>query len=197
MDTPSAINDLRHLKIVRGKRIWRPFMEKYDCQIIGEIGVFAGRNFIRMIEHTPQVAVAVDAWTNDGTLAHNDSGYSQEALDKEYEHFRSRMADKPFVKIYREYSSLAVKHFPNDYFDLIYIDADHTYSGCLADIENWYPKLKKGKFLTGDDYVRTVEPVGIRYNVKKAANDFAEKINLSVYEIPGNEWATGWAMIKE
>ena len=80
--------------------------------------------------------------------------------------------------------------------DLIYIDGDHTYEGCLSDIENWYPKVKKGGFLTGDDYIRTVDPVGIVYEVKKAVGHFALKNNLEVYEIPGNEWASGWAIIK-
>lgn len=171
-------------------------MEKYGCQIICEIGVFAGRNFIRMIEHQPQVAIAVDAWRNDGIFSHNDSGYSQEALDKQYQDFVGRMADRPFVKVYREYSIEAAKHFPDEYFDFIYIDADHTYEGCRADIESWYPKVKKGKFLCGDDYVRTQDPVGIKYEVKRAVNNFAQEKKLKVYELPGNEWATGWVIIK-
>ena len=196
MDMLEAIKDLCNLKIIRGKRFWKPFMEKYDCQTICEIGVFDGRNFIRMIEHNPKEAVAVDAWIDDGIISHHDSGYSQEALNELNKNFMIRMADKPFVKVYREYSSDAVRHFPDEYFDFIYIDADHTYEGCLSDVENWYPKIKKGKFLTGDDYVRTVNPVDVVYDVKKAVNDFAIKNNLAVYELPGNEWATGWAIIK-
>ena len=181
MNIPEAIKDLRNLKIAKQKRVWQPFMEKYNCQTICEIGVFAGRNFFPMIAHNPKTAIAIDAW---------------KALDKQYADFLGRMADKPFVKVYREYSTEAVKHFSDEYFDFIYIDGDHTYKGCLQDIEDWYPKVKKGKFLTGDDYVRAVNPDGTHYDVKRAVNDFAQKNNLVVYEIPGNKWATGWAMIK-
>ena len=147
MNLPDPVKDLQDLQIIRDKRVWQPFMEKYNCQTICEIGVFAGRNFLRMIEHKPQIAVAVDAWIDDGTFSHNDSGFSQEQLNKEYKRFMIRLADKPFAKVYREYSSDAVKHFPDEYFDLIYIDGDHTYAGCISDIENWYPKVKKGKIL--------------------------------------------------
>ena len=29
-------------------------------------------------------------------------------------------------------------------FDLLFIDGDHTYEGCLADIKTWYPRLAPG-----------------------------------------------------
>lgn len=196
MKNLQPINDLCSLEIVKDKRVWQPFMEKYDGQVICEVGVFAGRNFFPMIAHNPKVAIAVDSWTEDGVFSHNDSGLSQQALDRQYVDFINRTIDKPFVKVYREYSEIAVEHFPDEFFDFIYIDGDHTYEGCLSDIENWYPKVKKGKFLTGDDYVRTVEPIGVTYDVKRAVNDFVVKNNLAVFEIPGNQWATGWAIIK-
>ncbi len=196
MSFPEPIIDLQNIKLIRGKRYWRPFMEKYNYQVICEVGVFAGRNFGRMIEHKPKIAIGVDIWKNDEIYEHNDSKLPQESLDKLYSDLIKRFADKPYVKLIREYSSLAAAHFPDEYFDLIYIDGDHTYQGTMDDLMAWYPKLKKGKFFTGDDYNRTVYPVEVAYDVKGAVNDFCSKINLDFYEIPGNEWATGWAAIK-
>lgn len=193
MDIPKAITDLINLEIPKHRRIWKPFMEKYDCRIIGEIGIFRGENFQLMIEHKPDVAVAVDAWIDDGIISRNDSAFSQERLNEQYECFKASMMNKPFVQFYREYTFDAVKHFPDEYFDLIYIDADHTFEGCTKDVEMWYPKIKKGKFLVGDDYSHGVASrTKVKFGVIEAVDKFTQKNNLEVYRLPRN----GWAIIK-
>lgn len=193
MDIPDSIKDLQNLEIIRKKRVWKPFMEKYDCQIICELGVFQGENFELMIKHNPQVAVAVDAWIDDGTASRNDMGFSQETLDKQYSDFVAKMSDKPFVQIYRKYTSDAVKYFPDNYFDLVYVDADHTYEGCLFDIKDWYPKVKNGKFLIGDDYRSAVaHRTEVIFGVVEAVQKFAAENDLTIYELP----RYGWVIIK-
>ncbi len=187
---PEAINDLQEPRFE--DRVWKPFMEKYNCQKIAEIGVAEGENFKRMIEHNPEIAVAVDAWINDGVVSRDDLGYPQEKLNQMHDEFKTQMADKSFVQIYREYSTYAAKHFPDGYFDLIYIDADHTYRAVLGDIEDWYPKLRRGGFLIGDDYCHSVTQTGVKFGVIEAVNQFANANNLNVYELP----SYGWALIK-
>lgn len=195
MDINKAIKDLCELEFLPNNcRVWKPFMKKYGCQAICEIGVDEGENFIMMIEHNPKVAVAVDAWKNDGVISRTDSGYSQKKLDQIYAAFKTKMIGKTFVRICREYSFDAVKHFPDEYFDLIYIDADHTYEACLKDIEDWYPKVKKGKFLIGDDYVDAIAPkTGVRFEVIQAVKQFARTKNLQFHKLPN----AGWAIIRQ
>ncbi len=188
---PEAITDLRALEFMEERRVWEPFMRKYNCQRITEIGVLEGQNFKRMIEHNPEKAVAVDAWINDGVVSRDDLGYPQERLNQMHNKFKMEMAEKPFVQIYREYSVYAVSHFPDEYFDLIYIDADHSYEGCLKDIEAWYPKLKKGGFFIGDDYNDYTAPVTkVVFGVVRAVTEFCKKNNLAVYDLPSHGWAT-------
>lgn len=196
MDTPKTVIDLRALKIhpkFRHRRIWKPFMEKYNCQKICELGVFEGKNFGLMIEHEPELAVAVDAWRDDGVLSRNDSGYSQEILDKMYQDFTVRMLDKPFVKIFRDYTFNVVKLFPDEFFDLVYVDADHSYDGCLNDLKDWYPKVKKGGFLAGDDYRSLLAPLTLaKIQVVKATRKFSQLYGVEVYALPDY----GWVIIK-
>lgn len=44
--------------------------------------------------------------------------------------------------------------FNDESLDFIYIDANHSYDYVKADLEMWYPKLKKGGILSGHDYLK-------------------------------------------
>lgn len=194
MTSNKTIKDLQEIRRIRRHYIWEPFMRKYNCEVICEIGVFSGKNFEEMIRHNPEVAVAVDSWIDDGVISRNDGGLSQEMLNHLFEEFSKSMQHKPFVKIYREYSFDAVKHFKDEYFDLIYIDADHSYEGCLRDMNDWYPKVKKGRFLLGDDYrIYEGRRKGIKFGVIEAVQEFAKKNNLDFFELPH----FGWGIIKK
>lgn len=189
----NPIGDLKSLEFSRHRRIWKPFMEKFNCQTIAEIGVFEGENFRRMIEHGPLFAIGVDAWVDDGIISRNDCGYSQSKLDEMYQKVRDEFETKPNVKIMREYTFDSAKRFPDNLFDLIYIDGDHTMEGCYADLVAWYPKVKKGGFITGDDYSRYKAPnTGVKFGVIEAVNSFFNPLNLSIHELPSH----GWAVIK-
>ena len=188
MSDEDIIKDFRAMRYGRMQRIWRPFMEKYHCDVIAEIGVRKGYNFWKMIKHGPKLAVAVDSWTEDGVRSRNDVASSQESLDGQYQRVVERYGQLPFVKIYREYSFEAVKRFPDNYFDLVYIDGDHSYEGCLRDIKDWYPKVKSGKFLVGDDYRVLTNRQGVKFGVIEAVNEFTKKKKLKFFEFPYAKW---------
>lgn len=197
MDIPTPIKDLQMLEIPPHWRcrVWKPFMEKYNCQIICEIGVQEGVNFSLMIQHDPRLAVAVDPWKDDGFRSRNSSGYSQDALDQQYENMNTLAKEKGYIKVIRDYSFNAARGFPDDFFDIVYIDADHTYDAVLQDLTDWYPKVKKGRFIIGDDYRRDGRRTtnGVRWGVVSATRDFAIKNKLVVYQLP--RW--NWCMIKK
>lgn len=183
-----VINDLSSLRFNKMYRIWKPFMQKYNCERICEIGVRTGDNFLKMIKHNPKVAVAIDIWKNDGVVARNDIGWSNERLEEQYQRFMDKVKDKPFVKVYRDYSFNVVKECEDNFFDLVYIDADHTYNGCYKDIIDWYPKVKQGGILLGDDYVKHKTRTGVEYGVIEAVNKFARDNKLSFFVFPRSKW---------
>ncbi len=194
MELNEQIKDLQSLEIRQKIRIWKPYMRKYHCDVITEIGICKGYNFRQLIAHKPKMAVAVDIWRDDGVRSRNDFGFPQIELDAQYLNFKNAMIRRPFVKIYRDYSFNVVKEFADEFFDFVYVDADHTHDGCLKDIVDWYPKVKKGGVLIGDDYRISTYWPGVIYGVIEAVDEFVEHNNLKerFFELP----RYGWGIIK-
>jgi len=187
---PQIIKDLRTIGWKRQRRIWAPFMKKHNTKIICEVGVSLSCNFKRFIYGYPRVLVGVDLWREDGNANHNDSLYTQEQLDEYFEYAKHFMRNFPAVRIYRMLSHDAAENFLDEYFDLIYIDADHSYEGCKQDMEDWWPKVKKGGLFLGDDYSHQHALLtGAKFEVIRAVDEFVEKNNLKMYEVPQNNWA--------
>lgn len=46
----------------------------------------------------------------------------------------------------------AAKNYKDDSLDFVFVDGDHEYDGCKADIVAWLPKIKSGGILAGHDY---------------------------------------------
>ena len=58
------------------------------------------------------------------------------------------------IKIIKNDSTSESQKYPNEYFDIVYIDASHEYEYVKQDILNWLPKVKLGGIICGDDYTR-------------------------------------------
>jgi predicted O-methyltransferase YrrM len=68
----------------------------------------------------------------------------------------------------------ASKMFPDQFFDLIFIDADHTYDAVKRDIKAWLPKCKHGGIIAGHDY----QAKGVWPEVRRAVDEFFPQINI-------------------
>lgn len=80
-------------------------------------------------------------------------------------------------KLIRDMSCNAVSQFEDNSVDVVYIDADHKYEPVLADIRAWYPKVKDGGILCGDDYIEGSHIE--KFGVIQAVNDFASEMGLT------------------
>lgn len=175
-------NDFKNIQTRNYYKVWQPFMEKYKCEYVCELGVFKGGNFMEMIAHHPKLAVAVDTWNNDGVHSDKDASYAKDQLENQYTEFKNKVSKFPFVKIVRDYTVNASKRFPDNYFDFVYIDADHSTEACYADIIAWYPKVKPGKFLVGHDYKRG-------FGVPAAVDRFVKEEGLKLMSLSPSTWA--------
>ena len=55
------------------------------------------------------------------------------------------------ITIIRGDSRKAHEALKDDFFDFVYLDAEHTYSVMSQDLRNYYPKLKTGGVVAGHD----------------------------------------------
>eukprot|EP00227_Mantoniella_beaufortii_P008645 CAMPEP_0197598030 /NCGR_PEP_ID=MMETSP1326-20131121/28497_1 /TAXON_ID=1155430 /ORGANISM="Genus nov. species nov., Strain RCC2288" /LENGTH=198 /DNA_ID=CAMNT_0043164783 /DNA_START=353 /DNA_END=949 /DNA_ORIENTATION=- len=67
------------------------------------------------------------------------------------EEFPKRFPNVDF-KIVNELSNVAASYFPDDYFDWVYIDGLHTYTGVSSDVSTFWMKVKPGGLFSGHDF---------------------------------------------
>ena len=102
---------------------------------------------------------AIDSWK---AINNPENGYehdmhryvkmTEQEWDNAYLYACKLVQFFPQLHIIRAMSISASKLFPKEYFDLVFIDADHRYDFILSDIKAWLPLVKKGGLLTGHDY---------------------------------------------
>ncbi|MDT8326464.1 MAG: class I SAM-dependent methyltransferase [Roseovarius sp.] len=68
-------------------------------------------------------------------------------------------------------SSSIMKKMPDEYFDMVYIDGDHEYSGVVKDIEATLPKMKKGGAIIFNDYAVWSATSMFHCGVARAVNE--------------------------
>jgi len=116
-----------------------------------EVGVYAGENADLVLAGLNiKKTYLVDTWgINDfflcdmRNLEDGDRFYNQ--VKEKY----AARADK--IEILRMDSQEAAQVVPGG-LDLVYIDANHSYEPVKTDIETWYPKVRSGGIISGDDY---------------------------------------------
>ena len=167
------------LKTVTNKDHLNKYLECLQSPTICEVGVRVADNFKSMLTPNVEKAVAVDIWTDTGNSAQNDWLSPQKELDNQYCHVFRMYFNNPKVKIIREFSAKAAEFFEDETFDFVYIDADHSYEGCLEDIKSWYPKVKSGGVIGGHDYVEHVNGFGVKFGVLEAVAKFRRDNNIS------------------
>ena len=147
-----------------------------------EIGVRSGESSLAFLE-AGAFLYMVDPWE-----AYPE--YSESAcynFPDDYQKSLERVAHFPGkYKIIRKKSDDALADVPDD-LDFVYIDANHAYDFVKRDMENWWPKITQGGWLTGDDYEMP--------EVKRAVNEFVESkekewgnLPLCPFGLNGRNW---------
>ena len=150
-----------------------------DGSMFVEVGSFMGKSAaymaVEIINSGKEIFFdCVDTW--EGSIEHQEMDIVK---NKElYDIFMTNMQDLlHVVNPIRMASVDAAKFFPDESLDFVFIDASHEEQDVKDDIDAWYPKVKKGGVLAGDDWGFE----GVNAAVQS-------KFDTSQYTIRGRSW---------
>lgn len=158
-----------------------------------EVGVKYGSLTHCILEWCPFIekAIGIDPYA-EYPPDHRDRGQfgyanreqgSWDHLYKRAQQILGKWGDR--VELWREFSADAAAKCANQgrQFEVVYLDAMHAYDDVLADARAWWPLVKPGGMLLGDDYYGPVgaEPKNWRRTttgVSDAVDAFAAEVGL-------------------
>ena len=161
-----------------------------------EIGVGAGEYGVILAKTNPQMQFyGIDPWIPyEGGIEYVDAA----TLKKLYRKFKEVIAPYPNYKEIRKLSMDAVRDFPNESLDFVYIDANHSEPYITQDITGWYKKLRVGGILSGHDYIQPARRGRKDFvcNVIDATQRFIKEKNIRPWFILGLK-AKGNGMVRD
>ena len=166
--------------------------------ICAEIGVHKGDHSKEILRSlNPAQLHLIDPWEHMEGDEYQQAWYGgcasdgQATMDSRFNFVKKRFAKEiqlGTVVLHRDYSSNVASDFSDCYFDWVYIDGNHLYEYVRRDLELYYPKIKSGGYITGDDY-------GVKgwwdNGVQKAVDEFVgQRLGLSL-EVMGSQFMIG------
>jgi cephalosporin hydroxylase len=154
-----------------------------EDDVCAEIGVWHGDFSKQILEiGKPSELHLIDPWE---TQDFRDRWYSvnQKTMDKIFNKVINTFSSESKVVIHRNYSRKV--DFSENYFDWIYIDANHSYKEVLKDLHYYLPLVKSGGFICGDDY--GWKDKYCSDGPKRAVDEFTEECSLEV-KISGTQY---------
>jgi cephalosporin hydroxylase len=149
---------------------WFTYQELYsnmvnyfpDNALFVEIGSWKGRStsYMAVEIHNSEKNIkfdCVDTWNGSEEHLDPNSYWFQPELvnDKNWLYRVFLENTKPvnhIINPIRTTSLEAAQYYEDRSIDFVFIDAAHDYENVKADLNAWYPKVKKGGFIGGHDY---------------------------------------------
>jgi len=184
---------LRVIRNLRRKRFLLNKMPKHS--ICAEIGVFEGDFSDKILKIVnPKELHLIDSWewakhdlsTSVPWKVEVSPNKSNKRYQKVVNRFKTEIKDGEVI-IDRGYSQKVLKKFEDNYFDWIYVDGNHWYDYVRRDLELSYLKVKRGGFISGDDYGNDGDDWW-KENTTKAVDDFISKGLVTVIQMKNHQF---------
>jgi len=135
-----------------------------------------------MLVHLPTRGVCAEIGTQEGRFAESIWTITKpqelhlfDLYDEPLRVRSSGLLEQPGVQLHLGDSSANLATFPDDYFDWIYVDGDHSYDGVMRDIAVAQTRVKPGGLLIFNDFTIWSPAECCDYGVPYAVCEFVEQ----------------------
>lgn len=126
-------------------------IQRINAKNCAEIGTFLGTGSTTVFGALQADLVCVDHWKGN----EHDTFMQRISPDNDLFNLCKRNVERfdhqKKISLVNSDSAEAADSYPDGYFDLVFVDADHTYEGCKRDILAWKSKVRKGGIICGHD----------------------------------------------
>ena len=133
------------------EKFLQPYKGHIELQFL-QLGAYTGDASVWLLENIltekSSILTDVDTWEGSDEVAHDSMDFKQ--VEKAYDYQTRGFKN---VTKFKGTTIEWLKAAPFDYYDFIYVDADHTAPGVLIDAELSFLSLKPGGELAFDDYM--------------------------------------------
>ena len=146
--------------------------------VIAEIGIFRGESTLSLFNYCDIKKIyLIDPFNKEIADSFNPTdGTNRNINDSLFEETKSKLSkylDK--IVFLKETSDDAFNKINDDELDFLFIDGCHTYECVYKDLVNYYPKVKSGGIISGDDFSNKFQGFGII----DAVNDVLPRIGYT------------------
>jgi len=162
-------SDKRSAEVIK-RTVW------VDFPSVAEVGVYRGFMSKRLVLHPNLMLTMVDSWGEHVADSYKATGdeFASHSME-EWEDVKAESLSgidwaKDRVRVYQGTSQGAADYYAEELFDVVFIDADHSYESTKADIEAWWGMVVPGGYIGGHDYFDTPN-----FGVITAVDEFIAK----------------------
>ena len=143
---------------------------EYNVKRFAEIGIWKSDTVKTILNNKPNCLE--EYWAIDPWLRKNDLAYghyctqTQEEWDELYFTCCKLMLNSSVLRVFRMNHEKASMLFPEQYFNLVFLDTDHFFEPACSEIDYWLPLVKTGGLLTGHDYISRTPGVKMAVQLK-------------------------------
>lgn len=128
-------------------------LNKINAKVGVELGVFKGEFSNVLLNKWNGRLYMIDPWRPLGD-EYDDACDEEQLYDLYADTAKNIKGHETRGFMLRGLGEELIDLFEDESLDFIYIDANHSYDYVKADMEMWYPKLKKGGLFSGHDYLK-------------------------------------------